>query len=158
MCDLGKILEAMEQKRQLLRSVEEVTQEMITCESVKLEELMTRRGQLVEALEKTDREMKELCRDQEDGPAVLDAAICKGDADRYAGAMAAIYRSAQGQRAILSRLRDSELQAILRLKQEQLEILDKIKSTNQGGAAKAARFFSVGSAGGNGGFSRLGRA
>ena len=40
-------------------------------------------------------------------------------------------------RSRLSRLRESESQAMLRLKQEQLEILEKIKAANQGGAANA---------------------
>lgn len=157
MCDLAAIAGIMEEKRRLLCSIEDVTQEMITCESIKLEELMTQREKLVTALQKADKEMKELCGDQEDGPAVMRASVCEGEADRLSGPMQAIYQAGQQHRAILSRLKESELQAVLRLKQEQLEILEKIKSANQGSAAKAARFFSVGSSGGWGG-SRLGRA
>ena len=156
MCDLAKIVEIMDQKRQLLRSIEEVTQEMISCPSERLETLMIQRDKLVARLQKADDEMQSLCEGQEDGPAVLDAALCKSEPERLTGAMAEVYRLAQGQRAVFSRLRESELQAVLRLKQEQLEILEKIESANQSGAAKAARFFSVGS--GRSGGSRLGHA
>lgn len=156
MCDLAKILEIMERVRQQLRSIEKITQQMITCPSERLVTLMIQRNDLMDALEKADREMKELCKGQEDGPAVLDAAVGKGEINQLSGAMLEIYQAGQGHRAIFSRLREGEMQAVLRLKQEQLEILEKIKSTNQGGAAKASRFFSVGSAGG--GFNRLGKA
>lgn len=157
MCDKPKIMEIMEQKRRLLRSVEDATQEMITCHSDKLEELMIRREKLVSQLKKADEELEELCADQEDGPAVLEAALCKGEPERLTGTAAEVYQAAGQHRAILSRLRESEMQVILRLKQEQLEILEKIKTANQGSAAKAARFFSTGRSQGSG-FSRLGRA
>lgn len=157
MCDLARITEIMEQKRQLLRSIEDITQEMITCSDQQLETLMIRRDKLVTELQKADKEMKELCADQEDGPAILDAALCKGDPERLPAGLSAIYQAGQQHRAIFSRLRESELQAILRMKQEQLEILEKIEAANQSGAAKAARFFSVGSSQG-GGSSRLGHA
>lgn len=152
MSELSKITEIMEQKRQLLSSIEDATQEMITCHSQKLEDLMIRREKLVSELKKSDEELKKLCEEREDGAAILDASVGKGDA----GAYPEVYGSAQQHRAIFRRLRESELQAMLRLKQEQLEILEKIKATNHGGAAKAARFFSVGSS--QGGFSRLGKA
>lgn len=152
MSELSKITEIMEQKRRLLADIEDATQEMITCHSERLEELMIRREKLVAELKKADEELKKLCEGREDGPAILDASLGKGDVEAYPE----IYETAQQHRAIFRRLRESELQAMLRLKQEQLEILEKIKATNQGGAAKAARFFSVGSP--QGGFSRLGKA
>lgn len=156
MCDLAGVLEVMERKRQLLRSIEDVTQEMISCSFEQLEARMIRRSKLVEELKKTDEEIRELCGGEQDGQAVLDAAACNGEAERYSGKLSEVYRAGQGHRAILRRLKESEMQAILRMKQEQLDILEKIKTAGQSGAAKASRFFSVGSS--QGGFSRLGKA
>lgn len=156
MCDLPEVLTVLEEKRQLLRKIEDATQRMLTCDSPRLEELMAEREKLVEGLQRADERMEELCRDQEDGPAVLDAAAGRGDAGSLTGELAEVSQAARQLRAILSRLRESETQAVLRLKQEQLEILEKIKTANQGGAAKAARFYSVGSS--QAGGSRLGRA
>lgn len=156
MCDLAGVLALMEEKSKLLRSIEDVTQEMISCSFEQLEARMIRRGKLVEELKKTDEEMHRLCDRQQDGQAVLDAAVCKGEPERLAGKLAEIYRAGQGHRAILRRLGESEMQAVLRMKQEQLDILEKIKTTGQSGAAKASRFFSVGNS--QGGFSRLGKA
>lgn len=153
MCDLPEVLTVLEEKRQLLRKIEDATQRMLTCASPRLEELMAEREKLVERLQRADERMEELCRDQEDGPAVLDAAAGRGEPN---GPLEEVYQAARQLRAILSRLRESETQAVLRLKQEQLEILEKIKTANQGGAAKAARFYSVGSS--QAGGSRLGRA
>lgn len=156
MCDLPEVMELMERKRELLRGVEEATQRMLTCPSAQLEELMAEREKLVAGLRRADARLEELCRDQEDGQAVLDAASGRGEAGALTGGLAEVYGAAQQLRAILSRLRESESQAVLRLKQEQLEILEKIKAANQGGAAKAARFYAVGS--GQGGGARLGKA
>ena len=108
-------------------------------------------------LERQDAALRELCAAEENGPAVWDAAMSRGDAGALEGALAEVYAAAQQQRAVMSRLRESEAQAMRRMKLEQDQLLEKIKSTNQGSAAKAARFYSAGAAGG-GGSSRLGRA
>lgn len=157
MCELSKVLDLLEEKWQLLRRVEDATQEMLTCPSCQLEPLMAERERLVGRMQRADEEIEALCRDQEDGEAVLAAAGGLGEAEAaLEGPLAEIYQAALRLRAVLSRLRESETQAVLRLKQEQLEILEKIKAANQGGAAKAARFYSVGAA--QGGGSRLGKA
>lgn len=154
MGELSKITGMMAQKSRLLASVEEATQEMITCPSERLEALMTQRDKRVGELQKVDKEMTALCQEREDGGAILDAAQGRGDT----GAYPEIQEEAQRQRAIFRRLRESELQAVLRLKQEQLEILEKIKTAGQSGAAKAARFYSLTGAQNSGGGSRFGNA
>ena len=147
MCDVAQVARLLERKWQLLRQVEEATQRMLDCPGEQLEELMWEREKLIKGLQKADAELEESCRDQEDGEQVLAAP---------SGRLEEVGQAAQRLRTVLSRLRESESQAMLRLKQEQLEILEKIKAANQGGAAKAARFYSQ-SAGGSMG-SRLGRA
>ena len=67
-----------------------------------------------------------------------------------------VYRAAMEAQAVLSRLPESEVQAIMRLRLEQEQMLKRIKAANQGSAAKASRFYSTGSS--TGGGSRLGRA
>lgn len=157
MCELSKVLELMEEKWLLLRRIEDATQEMLTCSSGQLEPLMAERERLVGRMQRADEEIEAVCRGQEDGEAVLAAASGAGDAGAEAGGpLGEVYQAAQRLRAVLSRLREGETQAVLRLKQEQLEILEKIKTANQGGVAKAARFYSVGAA--QGGGSRLGKA
>lgn len=156
MCDLRRVLELLEQKRQLLCRVEEATQGMLACPGQQLEELMGERERLIQQLQKADEELEELCRDQEDGEAVLAAAGGRWEGEMPSGGLAEVCLGAQRLRTVLSRLRESETQAMLRLKQEQLEILEKIKAANQGGAAKAARFYSQ--AGASGTSSRLGKA
>ena len=155
MCDLRRVLELLEQKRQLLCRVEEATQGMLACPGQQLEELMGERERLIQQLQKANEELEELCRDQEDGEAVLAAAGGRWEGE-MPSELAEVCLGAQRLRTVLSRLRESETQAMLRLKQEQLEILEKIKTANQGGAAKAARFYSQAGASGTG--SRLGKA
>ena len=155
MCDVAQVARLLERKWQLLRQVEEATQRMLDCPGEQLEELMWEREKLIKGLQKADAELEESCRDQEDGEQVLAAASGRWE-EPPSGRLEEVGQAAQRLRTVLSRLRESESQAMLRLKQEQLEILEKIKAANRGGAAKAARFYSQ-SAGGSTG-SRLGRA
>ena len=155
MCDVAQVARLLERKWQLLRQVEEATQRMLDCPGEQLEELMWEREKLIKGLQKADAELEESCRDQEDGEQVLAAASGRWE-EPPSGRLEEVGQAAQRLRTVLSRLRESESQAMLRLKQEQLEILEKIKAANQGGAAKAARYKTQ-SAGGSTG-SRLGRA
>ena len=155
MCDVAQVARLLERKWQLLRQVEEATQRMLDCPGEQLEELMWEREKLIKGLQKADAELEESCRDQEDGEQVLAAASGRWE-EPPSGRLEEVGQAAQRLRTVLSRLRESESQAMLRLKQEQLEILEKIKAANQGGAAKAARFYSRSAGGGTG--SRLGRA
>ena len=84
------------------------------------------------------------------------AAQAKAEPSALPEELGPVYRAAMEAQAVLSRLPESEVQAIMRLRPEQERILEQIKSTNQGSAAKAARFYSVGA--GQGGSSRLGHA
>ena len=155
MCDVAQVARLLERKWQLLRQVEEATQRMLDCPGEQLEELMWEREKLIKGLQKADAELEESCRDQEDGEQVLAAARGRWG-EPPSGRVEEVGQAAQRLRTVRSRPRESEAQAMLRLKQEQLEILEKIKAANQGGAAKAARIYSQ-SAGGSTG-SRLGRA
>ena len=155
MCDVAQVARLLERKWQLLRQVEEATQRMLDCPGEQLEELMWEREKLIKGLQKADAELEESCRDQEDGEQVLAAASGRWE-EPPSGRLEEVGQAAQRLRTELSRLRQSESQAMLRLKQEQLEILEKLTAANQGAAAKAARFYSP-SAGGSTG-SRLGRA
>ncbi len=157
MRNLEEILRLMEIKRQLLRGIEDATQEMLACRREELPEQVKERQRFIDELERQDAALRELCAAEENGPAVWDAAMSRGDAGALEGELAEVYAAAQQQRAVMSRLRESEAQAMRRMKLEQDQLLEKIKSTNQGSAAKAARFYSAGAAGG-GGSSRLGRA
>ena len=153
MVDLDKMLELLEEKRQLLLAFEAVTQGMLTCP----EEQLKGRQRLLERLRELETELAELCsRAGEDGALARAAAQAKAEPSALPEELGPVYRAAMEAQAVLSRLPESEVQAIMRLRLEQERILEQIKSTNQGSAAKAARFYSVGA--GQGGSSRLGHA
>ena len=118
MVDLDKMLELLEEKRQLLLAFEAVTQVMLTCQEEQLGEQLKGRQRLLERLQELETELAELC-------------------------------SRAGEDGALAR-------AAAQAKAEPSALPEQIKSTNQGSAAKAARFYSVGA--GQGGSSRLGHA
>lgn len=157
MVDLDRMLELLEEKRQRLLAFEEATQEMLTCRREQLEEQMKERQRLLEGIQRAERELEELCgKAGEEGALALCAAQAGAEPSALPGELLPVYQAAMEVRAVLSRFPESEVQAMMRLRLEQEQILEQIKNTNQGSAAKAARFYSVGS--GQGGGSRLGRA
>lgn len=154
---LDQVGSILGEELEVLISFEAATQRMLTCDTERLEEEMRQRDQLMERLQRLDKELAELCGEAgEEGEAVFAAARGRGEPDAMPGELLEIYNKALELRAVLGRFPESEMQALMRLRLEQEKVLMKIKATNQGSTAKAARFFSVGSGQGRG--SRLGRA
>ena len=116
MCDVAQVARLLERKWQLLRQVEEATQRMLDCPGEQLEELMWEREKLIKGLQKADAELEESCRDQEDGEQVLAAASGRWE-EPPSGRLEEVGQAAQRLRTVLSRLRESDSQAMLRLKQ-----------------------------------------
>lgn len=153
MYNSSEILKLTEEKQELLRRFEGITQEMITCPARLLEEYTDGRQSIIRRLEEIEGELAALCGEDEE---LLAAAQGMRLEEEVPEELVPLCAAARGCRAILSRMPESELQASLRLRQEQEHILDLIKNTNRGGAAKASRFYSTGAASGTP--SRLGDA
>lgn len=154
---LDRVGGILTEELEVLIAFEAATQRMLTCDTERLEEEMRQRERLIQRLQRLDGELAELCGEAgEEGEAVFAAARGQGEPDTMPGELLEIYNQALALRAVLARLPESEMQALMRLRLEQEKVLMKIKAANQGGTAKAARFFSVGSGQGRG--SRLGRA
>lgn len=155
--NLEQVLDILEEKRRLLLGFEEVTQRMLTCGTEQLEKEMGERQRLLEAVQKQERELEELCSGAgPEGEALLEVARGQGEVSQLSGEMLRVYEKAMELRAVLSRFPESEVQAMMRLRLEQEKLLEKIKTANQRGAAKAARFYVTGAAQSGGG--KLGKA
>ena len=152
MCKPSEILKLTEEKCELLHRFESVTQEMITCPARLLEEHAYQRQCIIDRLEQLEARLEELCEGDEELLAVARGLRSEEETEGL-GPLCTVAREC---RAVLSRLPESELQASLRLRQEQEHILDLIKNANRGGMAKASRFYSTGAASGTP--SRLGNA
>lgn len=156
MLEQEKVLELLEEDRELVCRFEEVTQEMLTCTREQLEEKMRERERILGKIKAREEALGKLCQGLENGAEVLEAAHARADISCLAEELRPIYEKALEVQAVLSRFPESEVQAMMRVKQEQERILEQIKAANKGGAAKAARFYSMGR--GQSGGTKLGRA
>lgn len=147
--------ESLQQKYQLLCRFEEATQEMLVCPPEKLEELVARRQELLRQIDALSRELDGRFQGDASYQALTDALQGSLDASLLPGELQEAYEAGMQGRAVLSRLRESDMQATLRIKTEQEIILKQIKAVNQGHGAKAARFFSGAEGGAS---SKLGNA
>ena len=105
--------ETLQKKYQLLCRFEEATQEMLSCPAEELEELVARRQELLDQIDRLSRELDSRFQGDETYQVLTD--VLQGRLD---------------------------MQATLRIRTEQEIILKQIKAVNQGHSAKAARFFS----------------
>jgi len=157
MVKIEEVVGILEEERKVLLDFEAVTQEMLTCGTERLEGMVRERQRLLERLQGLEEELAGLCgEDTENGEAVFAAARGRGEPSEMQGELLEVYRKALELRAVLSRFPESEVQARMRVRLEQEKLLTKIKATNRGSAAKAARFYSAGA--GTSGSGRLGRA
>lgn len=147
MCDLNAVLQILEEKNHRLCRFEEVTQQMLTCPTHLLTQFAGRRQTLLEEIQQQEDRLQALCREQPDGQVVLEAAAAHGEVPPPTDPLSEIFAAALDNRAVLSRLPETENQAMQRIRLEQEQILKKIRSANRGPAAAAAKFY-AGSAGG----------
>lgn len=143
MYNLIQFQQILQEKQQLLQLFEEETQEMLTCPSELLEEQVRERQKLISLIENLDQKLDTLIRHSQDAESIRKAVSGRCSCESLPEDMEPICSAAIQVRAILSRIRESDLQAALRLRLEQERILERIKSANQGVGAKAARFYST---------------
>lgn len=146
--------ETLQKQYRLLCHFEEATQEMLFCPVERLEELVLKRQELLDEIDALSRELDSRFEGDTAYRALTNVLEGEMDASLLPEELQEAYTAGMRIRTVLSRLRESDMQATLRLRTEQEIILKQIKAVNQGHSAKAARFFS----GPGGGSSRLGNA
>jgi len=141
MIDFEQIQRLLAEKKQLMLSFEESTEEMLFCPFEQLQPLVLQREEKMLQMQALDAKIKGMCGGK-DGAMVLAAA--ENDCNRAAlpAQLQQIYDAGMQIKTIVFRLKESNMQATFRLRNEQKQILKKIKATNKSPAAQAARFSS----------------
>ena len=141
MIDFEQIQRLLAEKKQLMLSFEESTEEMLFCPFEQLQPLVLQREEKMLQMQALDAKIKGMCSGK-GGAMVLAAA--ENDCNRAAlpAQLQQIYDAGMQIKTIVFRLKESNVQATFRLRNEQKQILKKIKATNQSPAAQAARFSS----------------
>ncbi len=143
MCDLAQIQQILQEKQQLLLLFEEETQQMLTCPSALLAEKMEERQRLIGLIDGLDQRLETLTGQSGEEKAIRQAISGQCSCADLPQSMETLYNESVKNRTVLSRLRESDLQAALRLRAEQEMVLEQIKSANQRSGAKAARFYAA---------------
>ena len=156
MFNLIQIQQLLQEKLQLLLCFETETQKMLLCAPERLAEQVSERQKLIDRIDRIDERLKILCEESADGRALFVFLSGEGECKQLGDGVQALGGDIRSIRSILSRLKESDMQAHIRLRVEKEKILEQIKETNQGATAKAARFYS--SIGVPDEFSRLGDA
>ena len=142
MWDETKLTELLEQKKQRFLEYEQITNEMLFCDSDNLEERMGERVRLIHAIDRLDEAVKAVCDDAgEEGAMLRQAVRANGERGALPAAMRAVFDQTIEIRAVISRLPDLDQQLEMRLCQERDSVLEQIKSANRGQGAQAARYY-----------------
>ncbi len=139
MVEQEQILRLLAEKKQLMLEFEKATEEMLFCPLELLQPMVRQREEKMCQMQALDAKISGLCTGRE-GALVLSAVENSGDRATLPVQLQQIYDAGMQVKTIASRLKESNTQAIFRLRNEQKQILKKIKATNQSPAAKAARF------------------
>ena len=141
MIEQEQILRLLAEKKQLMLEFEKATEEMLSCPFELLQPMVRQREEKMLQMQALDAKIKGMCGGK-DGMMVLAAA--ENDCNRAAlpAQLQQIYDAGMQIKTIVFRLKESNVQATFRLRNEQKQILKKIKATNQSPAAQAARFSS----------------
>lgn len=141
MIEQEQILRLLAEKKQLMLEFEKATEEMLSCAFELLQPMVRQREEKMLQMQALDAKIKGMCGGK-DGMLVLAAA--ENDCNRAAlsAQLQQIYDAGMQIKTIVFRLKESNMQATFRLRNEQKQILKKIKATNKSPAAQAARFSS----------------
>lgn len=134
----------LSQKRQLFEEYANVTRELTACDIDQIEEKIAARQEIAGRIDGTDAGIESAC---EGDPAFLNAARCRGDRPEEGEPLAAVFDLAREIRGIVERVGSVEEQVNERLRKERDQLAEKIKDSNRGMAANAARYFSGAQAG-----------
>lgn len=135
---LNQLLTLLEKKRAYFLTYEKETEGLLFGDVQDMEKCMEERQRLIKEIDSCDREIKELCGEDKALCQAVKASCKRGELpEKYQE----VYDRAMAVRAVWARLADSELQAEIRMKQEQLDALEQIKSANRGQGAQAARYY-----------------
>lgn len=142
MTQITQIAQLLTQKQELFARFAATTQEMLDCPRDQLEEHLARRESLMGEIGALDRSVARL-REQSGLEDEIRGAI-SGTAhwDSLSQEVQPLYQQAAATRTLVSRLAETEAQVSLRLRLEQEQILEQIKSSSRSSTAQAARFLS----------------
>lgn len=135
--------ELLEKKVELFRNFEEVTLGMLTCPLEGLEERMCRREALIQEISGIDDKLALCCEASSQGELMHRVIHGNAYAQEVPGSLEKIYALGMQIRTVASRITELDLQAVMRMKTEQAQILEKIKKNNRGPGAVASRYGSV---------------
>lgn len=152
-----QLMEWMEQKKQCLLDFQAVTQCMLECEREELEDLVEKRGRLIEKIDQLDAGIQAELEGLEASDPIYQAVAGTLEGGTHEAETKMLFALSREMRSILGQIREDDIQASLRLRVEQEDILNQIREANQGGTAKGARFYSAAAVRNRGG-TRLGNA
>lgn len=155
--EIAQVTALMEQKKKALWEFQAVTQKMLECSRDDLKKLVEKREHLIREMDRAEAEIQAQLTDLEEADPVRQAVAGTLEGTGHGEETETLFRLSREIRALLGQIREDDIQASLRLRVEQEQILDQIRTANQGGKAKGARFYSAAAARSRGG-SRLGNA
>lgn len=145
MTDISKICDLLNQKKDYILEFESDTQKILVCTYDELNKLVDKREVSIEKMKNIDLEIQEICGNSEKNEILNRILYGKISAEDIPQEFEEVYEKNMQIRAVASRIKESDIQAVNRIKIEQERALEKIKSMNQGSEAKAAKFVMAGS-------------
>ena len=137
---IEKICGLLDKIKDYLLEFEKETIEIITCDSEAIEEHSQNRVTITEKMDSVFKVIDEICKDMERGGEIRKIIRNVADFTTVDPELEPGFFKAQSIFSLLSRLKDSDVQAFSRVNIEKDMLLKKIREMNTGQEAKAAKF------------------
>ena len=131
--EIAQVTALMKQKKKAQREFQAVTQKMLECSRDDLKKLVEKREHLIREMDRAEAEIQAQLTDLEEADPVRQAVAGTLEGTGHGEETEALFRLSREIRALLGQIREDDIQASLRLRVEQEQILDQIRTANQGG-------------------------
>lgn len=138
---LEQIRGLLERQQSLFLEYEQETYQIAAGDAEQIPSCMEERTRLQREIDWISQEIRTLCQDLPEGEGMLDAIFRCTSAMDLPEEYRELFTQSLGIRAALQRIKELESQAAERMESVRDELLEKIKSINQGSEAKVSRYY-----------------
>lgn len=121
----------LEEKKDLFLEYEKATQDLLSCDVDSAEHYITQRDKLANEIDEISEKTARICADYPAGDLLLDAANARVDFARVPGEYQCVFYGGQAVRSVVSRISETEKQALEHLRQLRNEALEGVKMNKE---------------------------
>lgn len=141
MSQIDQVCGLLAKKQELFLRYEEATYQIAAGDTEQIPARMQERTELRKEIDALSAQLTELYGDGRDSELLRKAAAARCQRDELPPELCPVFDAAMRIRAVITRIQETESQALERAQQERDDLLARIRSMNQGTGAVASKYY-----------------